>query len=102
MNEDIKILEDTVREHNLTAYQTLKNVLNRCKELEENKKLKETDLTQVYLKGVYDERAKNTSFIEEKIEELKLSGGSNGTDVVENLARELVVEILQEILEGRK
>lgn len=36
--------------------------------------------------------------IREKIEELKLSGGSNEKDLVENKARELVIEILEELL----
>ena len=38
----------------------------------------------------------------DKIEELKLSGGGNGTDNVENLVRELTIEILQELLGGEK
>lgn len=38
----------------------------------------------------------------DKIKELKLSGGSDGKDNVENLARELTIDILQELLERRK
>lgn len=37
--------------------------------------------------------------VKDKIEEVKLSGGGNGKDNVENLARELVIEVLQELLE---
>ena len=36
----------------------------------------------------------------DKIKELKLSGGSDGKDNVENLVRELTIDILQELLEG--
>lgn len=38
----------------------------------------------------------------DKIDELKLSGGSNGKDNVENLVRELAIDILQELLEGER
>lgn len=38
----------------------------------------------------------------DKIKELELSGGSNGKDNVENLARELAIDVLQELLEGGK
>lgn len=38
----------------------------------------------------------------DKIKELKLSGGSDGKDNVENLVRELTIDILQELLEGEK
>lgn len=37
--------------------------------------------------------------IRERIEQLRMSGGSNGRDNTENLVRELVSEILQELLE---
>ena len=40
--------------------------------------------------------------IKDKIEELKLSDGSNGKDNVENLARELVIEALEELIEESK
>lgn len=38
----------------------------------------------------------------DKIDELKLSGGSDGKDNVENLVRELTIDILQELLEGER
>ena len=38
----------------------------------------------------------------DRIKELKLSGGSNGKDNVENLVRELAIDILQELLGGEK
>ena len=37
--------------------------------------------------------------IENEIKELKLSGGSNWVDTTENLAKELAIEILQELLQ---
>ena len=37
--------------------------------LKELNNIKEIDLTQVYLKGIYDEREKNTSIINNKINE---------------------------------
>ena len=37
--------------------------------------------------------------VKDKIEEVKLSGGGNGKDNVENLARELVIDVLEELLE---
>ena len=38
----------------------------------------------------------------DKIKKLKLSGGSDEKDNVENLVRELTIDILQELLEGEK
>lgn len=37
--------------------------------------------------------------IKDKIEDLKMSGGSDGKDSIENTARELAIEALQDILE---
>ena len=37
--------------------------------------------------------------IKDKIEDLKMSGGSDGKDNIENTVRELVIEVLQELLE---
>ena len=39
--------------------------------------------------------------IKERIKELKLSGGSDGKDNIENLTRELAIEILEELLEDK-
>lgn len=41
-----------------------------------------------------------TQKVIDKIKELKLSGGSDGKDNVENLVRKLTIDILQELLEG--
>ena len=75
----------------------------RIKELEENKK---------YIVQLTDEKYKNLVDIIKKevkqefeqkvkdgIEELKLSGGSNGKDDIENLARELIIDVLEKLLE---
>lgn len=40
--------------------------------------------------------------IEDKIEDLKMSGGSDGKDNTENTARELAIEVLQDILDESK
>lgn len=40
--------------------------------------------------------------IEDKIEDLKMSGGSDGKDNTENTARELAIEALQDILDESK
>ena len=69
----------------------------RIKELEEESRKKSIELI------CYQEELENsipTQVVIDKIEELKLSGGSNGTDNVENLVRELTIDILQELLGG--
>lgn len=56
------------------------------------------DVKQVYLDN------KNSILkqkIKERIKELKLSGGSDGKDNIENLTRELAIEILEELLEDK-
>ena len=40
--------------------------------------------------------------VKDKIEDLKMSGGSDGKDNTENTARELVIEALQDILDESK
>lgn len=76
---------------------------NRIKELEKQVKI----LDEAYT-GVIKESKKwfdiaHSSIpkqkVKDKIEEIKLSGGSNGKDNVENLARELATEVLEELLE---
>lgn len=39
--------------------------------------------------------------VKDKIEKLKLSGGSDEKDNVENLVRELAIEVLEELLEDK-
>ena len=66
------------KEYDTSAIET---VLNYIKEIEkENKNIKDTDLTSVYLKGVYDgkEQARidstPNSVIREKMKEIKIKG----------------------------
>ena len=87
----------------------------RIKELEEeNAMLKKADniardvnieeVTEVMNKS-YEEFMSNyinKQVVIDRMEELKLSGGSNGKDNIENLVRELTIDILQELLEGEK
>lgn len=77
----------------LTDLKSLRNLINRNKEIEE-------DYTSVYLKGVYDERDKWKSKIKEKIEELKEKGESDlriyGFAVETHLAKQVLEELLQE------
>ena len=75
------------------------------KELEENNKLERANKTYINsiqsITPVLLEDYIVKEKIREKIEELKLSGGSNEKDLVENKARELVIEILEELLEEK-
>ena len=73
----------------------------RIKELEDYKnnrvdfQKKYIEVTNLYLDSIPKQKVKD------KIEELKLSGGSNGKDNVENLAKELATEVLEELLEEK-
>lgn len=97
---------ETLTEYGRKAIkQNVKKLQKRIKELEEeNKKLKaKIDVTNWQEKTVYEslkEKYIPKQTVKDKIEELKLSGGSNGKDNVENLARELAIEMLEELLEG--
>lgn len=86
---------------------------NRIQELEEELvKYKDIDYifkidnneNRVDMKKIYFEWLDSIpkQVVIDKIEELKLSGGSDGKDNVENLARELTIDILQELLEGER
>lgn len=89
----------------------------RIQELEEESKILEFQNKQVenyaeelkkYNKTVSDrivEYKKNSipkQAVIDKMEELKLADGSNRKDNVENLARELAIEVLQELVEGER
>lgn len=73
----------------------------RIKELEEeNRIFKDSNvLVNRYFK--LKDNSIPVQKVKDKIEDLKLSGGSNGKDNVENLARELVIEVLEELLEDK-
>lgn len=81
----------------LTDLKSLRNLINRNKELEE-------DYTSVYLKGVYDERDKWKSKVREKIEEYKnmLKTCNKAKDIERIKAiNERILE-LEELIERRK
>ena len=73
----------------------------RIKELEEENASKQKAYDDCYCEykhyKQFDSIPKQK--VKDKIEEVKLSGGGNGKDNVENLARELVIDVLEELLE---
>ena len=73
------------------------DLLKRIQELEEKVETKQKFIIMAseVIKNSIPKQA-----VIDKIDELKLSGGSNGKDNVENLVRELAIDILQELLEG--
>lgn len=96
-----------------TILQYIKQLKNKVEELEkENNKL-------TYARDWYFENTVNKTVtpemlhkilrtkyigrdkIENKIKELKSSGGSNGKDEIENQIREFTIEVLQELLEEK-
>lgn len=72
------------------------------KENELAKKQVEYDKTHIYTPQTIKLHYIPIQTIEGKIEDLKMSGGSDGKDNTENTARELVVEVLQDILDESK
>lgn len=133
MEEDIKILEEWLKQlndlfdktkiNNIKERQALEHLIKEYRELEENNRQLEKWLNYYKLGDTAEEfeelfgnvpindieKIKKYIFqnyipkskTKEKIEELKMSGGSDGTDSVENLARELVIEVLQELMEDK-
>ncbi len=86
----------------------LETVLNYIKELErENENFRNADLSCVYLRGIYDERAKKEKEAREKIKELEKEKEQIRTEkcVVWDSGIykiDLKIQILKEILEGEK
>ena len=72
------------------------------KENELAKKQVEYDKTHIYTPQTIKLNYIPIQTIEDKIEDLKMSGGSDGKDNTENTARELAIEALQDILDGSK
>lgn len=125
IEEDIKFIEEMIKEYKTFGdlhnpdfedidriYKALENMLNRIKELEEEKKTnlhkinsleKENEdiCTRVNNEYIKKENSIPKQKVKDRIEGLKLSGGSNGKDNVENLARELAIEVLEELLEEK-
>ena len=79
----------------------LKYYIERCLELENElaKKQVEYDKTHIYTPQTIKLNYIPVQKIKGKIEDLKMSGGSDGKDNTENTARELAIEALQDILE---
>ena len=104
IEEDIKRCEELIKPGHanwigMSNQLAIAHVLERIKELEAKLEFKswgDLDNTQFeeYMNGFIPKRK-----VKDFIKELKLSGGSDGKDNVENLARELAIEILEELLE---
>ena len=69
------------------------------KENEELKEELETEQNERLLCYIRERQMISVQKIKGKIEDLKMSGGSDGKDNTENTARELAIEALQDILE---
>lgn len=120
INGDKECLEIDIRnnnyediEHWKREIKAVENVVNayyrekaRADKLENDysKLLTETDEKDKRIQELEKELENNIpkQVVIDKIDELKLSGGSDGKDNVENLVRELTIDILQELLEGEK
>ena len=123
--EDIKNIEEIIelskkeidaKDENMTAILdiedliSLKHILLDYKRvleinkvlLKKNEKLKEeleTEQNERLLCYIREKQMIPVQKIKGKIEDLKMSGGSDGKDNTENTARELAIEALQDILE---
>ena len=98
--EDINIKhgKETIRQ--ITIILNLIDKLQKENELA--KKQVEYDKTHIYTPQTIKLNYIPIQTIEDKIEDLKMSGGSDGKDNTENTARELVIEALQDILDESK
>lgn len=67
------------------------------KDIEANEKLKEIDLTTVYIKGACDEKERWRNKIKEKVEEIKTNSSQADNSYFMN---DYKLEILEELLEG--
>ena len=94
VGEEYRILE--------TVCKTLDLVEKLQKENELAKKQVEYDKTHIYTPQTIKLNYIPIQTIEDKIEDLKMSGGSDGKDNTENTARELAIEALQDILDESK
>ena len=68
----------------------------RIKELEEENHLQRKQIMSAYDKGWIPIQK-----VKDVIKDIKLSGGSNGRDDIENLVRELIIDVLEELLEDK-
>lgn len=91
VNEYIKLLKENEKKDEL--------IEKLQKENELAKKQVEYDKTHIYTPQTIKLNYIPVQKIKGKIEDLKMSGGSDGKDNTENTARELAIEALQDILE---
>ena len=91
VNEYIKSLKENEKKEEL--------IEKIQKENELAKKQVEYDKTHIYTPQTIKLNYIPVQKIKGKIEDLKMSGGSDGKDNTENTARELAIEALQDILE---
>lgn len=72
------------------------------KEIYRSEKKMKNEYVKLYQDLLLKENVIPIQKIKDKIEDLKMSGGSDGKDNIENTARELVIEVLQDILDESK
>ena len=87
-------IEDLISlEHILSDY---KRTLKKNEELKEELETEQNERLLCYIREI---QMIPVQKIKDKIEDLKMSGGSDGKDNIENTARELAIEALQDILD---
>lgn len=59
-----------------------------------------TEAIETILKALENSISKDK--IKERIQDLKLSGGSDGKDLIENKIRDITIEILEELMEDKQ
>lgn len=97
-NEEIKIKNSAIKRESEAYAENmirLDNELNLEKEKSKYEWIRQNCLPQELVNKLYIPIQK----VKNKIEKLKMSGGSDGKDNTENTARELAIEALQDILE---
>ena len=98
--------EDINVKHGKETIRQITIILNLIEKLQKEnelaKKQVEYDKTHIYTPQTIKLNYIPVQTIEDKIEDLKMSGGSDGKDNTENTARELVIEALQDILDESK
>ena len=102
MSEKLEELISLLYQDRLTQYDKrllVENIEKLQKENEELKEELETEQNERLLCYIRERQMIPVQKIKGKIEDLKMSGGSDGKDNTENTARELAIEALQDILE---
>lgn len=101
--ERIELLIESFKSNRELFYNLNEEDIQAIEELlKELNDIKEIDLTQVYLKGIYDEREKSTSIINNKINEIDKKKLNYDSDLRIYTLRDTFdfqKEILKEILE---